>query len=71
MEVATTRPPFAPNIVKDQVAAMHAAPEDEGPAGTVPQAAEEHGDQQIGQAARLTFAAATQGDVEIVTQEAR
>ena len=71
MEVAATRPPFAPDIVDDQIAAMQATPEDEGPAGAVPQAAEQHGDQQIRQPARLTLTAATQGDVEIVPQEAR
>src|SRR3954453_22185730 len=50
---------------------MEAAPDDERPIGTVPQAAEKHGSHQRRVAARLAVPVSAERDVEIIAKPAR
>ncbi len=54
-----------------QAHAVHAAPEDEGPAGAVPEAAEQHGHDEVHVGAAAALAVAAQRDVQVVAQPAR
>src|SRR5205823_5104614 len=67
-ETLARRPP---TVIDDQVQAVQPAPEDECPPGAMPQAAEQHGDEQVEVAPCRTLAIAAKRNVEVVAQEAR
>ena len=69
--VAEARPQRLPGLVQHQIEAVQAAPYDEGPARTVPQAAQQHRRHQVDIAPGRPLLVATQRNVEIVAQEAR
>ena len=69
--VAEPAPQRLPGVVDHQVDAVQPAPDHEGPAGAVPQPAEQHRDHQVGVAARRAAPVAAERDVEVVAQEAR
>ncbi len=62
------RPAAAPDDLADTVVG---APEHEGPGGAVPEAAEEHGDEDVDRDPPLAPAVATERNVEIVAQPER
>ncbi len=52
---------FLPPVIDDEVEPVEAAPEDEGPTGAMPEAADEHGEEEIDVAAGGAFAIAAEG----------
>ena len=68
---AQARAKRPPGVVDHQVSAVQAAPEDEGPRGAVPQAAQEHGDHHVDVTTWAALAAAAERDVQVVLQEPR
>jgi len=61
------RPSF-PGVVDAEHGPMYAAPGDEGPARAVPQAADQHGQQQVAVLRELAHAASTHRNVQKITQ---
>ncbi|KDA51785.1 hypothetical protein L963_1498 [Leuconostoc mesenteroides subsp. cremoris T26] len=60
-----------PQVIDGQEGAVQRAPQHEGPGGAVPQAAEQHRDEEIHVAAPRPLAIASQRHVEVVAQEGR
>jgi hypothetical protein len=61
----------APRVVSDEKKPVQSAPNDERPARTVPQAAQQHRDHHVHVAARRPATVAAERDVEILAQETR
>ena len=59
------------DVLDDQGDAVQEAPEDERPAGAVPEPAEHHGEHQVHVGARAALAVAAERDVQVVAQPAR
>ena len=70
-QVAALPQHMAQCMVDDQVGAMQHAPHDKGPVRAMPQAAQQHGQEQVAVALESAVAVAAQRDIQIVAQEAR
>src|SRR5690606_16779364 len=68
---AGARPPLRPEAIDRQPHAVERSPDDERPGGAVPQAAEQHGDEQVQVGAGRPTAVAAERDVEVVAQPRR
>ena len=62
---------IGPGMIDAKVKAMQRAPDDKGPGGAVPEAAEQHRDHQVHIAQQRAMAVAAERNVEIVAQELR
>ena len=56
-------------MIDDEIGAVKAAPQDEGPACTVPEAAEKHCDHQVHVAMDRTVTISSEWNVKVVAQE--
>jgi hypothetical protein len=60
-----------PDMRDDEVGAMQRTPDDEGPGRTMPEAADQHDDPEIGIAADRAFSISAERNVDVIAQETR